>query len=262
MLIFTMISDKVEFGPAKGQGIDPVLLDNVLLETERLAGIGLLTASVVHELNNPISVITTTSENMLNHLETGPIARHELRQYLKLIDDSAWRCARLVQMLRNYSRSNGPEYAPCRLNQIVNDALTLVSYHFERHHDINIETDLDRDLKTVSWDQNQVTQILINLLTNARDALAGKGGLIRIRTWQVPAESAQAFSVSDNGPGIEMPDRERIFEPFFTTKPPGQGTGLGLAIVARIVAQHRGRVSAVCHGDGGVTFTVVLPCRP
>ncbi len=135
---------------------------------------------------------------------------------------------------------------------------------------------LDENLKTTVLDHNRMTQVLINLLINARDAMAPNGGTVEIRSWQqeqmdekpgvaVSAngngthQEVYAFSISDTGCGIAPELLENIFEPFFTTKGSGKGTGLGLFIAKRIVQQHNGRIWAENNPLGGATFTVMLP---
>ncbi|MGC8879753.1 MAG: sensor histidine kinase, partial [Anaerolineae bacterium] len=111
---------------------------------------------------------------------------------------------------------------------------------------------------TLHCDRNQMAQLLINLLTNARDAMPN-GGTIVIRTNYDPARQSILLSVSDTGVGIPENVKDKIFDPFFTTKPPGQGTGLGLAIVAGIIRAHHGEISLQTGVGKGTTFTVVLP---
>jgi signal transduction histidine kinase len=193
-----------------------------LARTQRLAGIGTMTASVAHELNNPISVIATTCQDLLAQMEAGELSEESLRQQLGLIEQSAWRCARLVQTLRTYTHVEQPQVMPTDLNEIIADGLTLVGYQFRHQFNVEITTDLAGDLAPVQWERNQITQVLVNLLTNARDALQPDGGTIHITSWSIPAEDAVAFSIHDSGPGIPPQLLERIFDPFFTTKPAGE----------------------------------------
>jgi signal transduction histidine kinase len=137
--------------------------------------------------------------------------------------------------------------------------MVLVSYEFERSYNINFELSLDEDLAPVPCDQNQLVQVLINLLTNARDAMPAYGGVIRIITGRLNDEPGQFITVSDNGSGINGELLPRIFEPFVTGKPPEEGTGLGLAIAAEIMEGHGGRLEAHNNEDGGATFIMILP---
>lgn len=232
-----------------------------LSQTQRLAGIGTLTASIAHELTNPLSIITSTCNNLLSQIADESLSTDELLHYIELIDHSAWRCARLVQTLRSYSHLDHMQVEKSELNQIIEDSLTIVDYQFERQYNIVIETDLSMELEPLYCDQNQVTQVLINLLTNARDALKGEGGVIRLSSWSLTGEEAQAFSVGDTGTGFSPETIDLIFNPFFTTKSIEEGTGLGLAIASNIVEEHGGRISAENNRGKGATVTVILPNR-
>ncbi len=274
-------------------------LNDALLHTQRLAGIGTLTASVAHELTNPLSIITATCSNLQDEVRDGEISPEQLTRYLELIEQSAFRCARIVEVLRSYTHNDGPMIAVTNPEAIVQDALVMVEQHFRKRANVQVQAEIDPELRTIVCDHNRVTQVLINLLTNARDAMQPGGGTIGIRFWlldqpvegvgtaknEVPSENGSgsngsntaginqdgirdgnnhrqfAFSVHDSGHGIAPEILERIYEPFFTTKPNGQGTGLGLFIAQGIVAQHHGRLWAENNPDGGATFTVALPCR-
>jgi len=240
--------------------VDLNQIDENLQNFQRLAGIGTMTAGIAHELINPINIITATCNNMLSQIADGSLTNDELNHYAEMIDHSAWRCARLVRMLRDYSYFNGRDVAPNELNEMVEDSLRLVSYEFERKHNIEIVTDLDPNLEPLLCDKYQIIQVLINLLTNARDSLNNEGGIIRIRTWNIHEEEAQAISVSDTGTGIESAVMPILFESFVTTKPPGEGTGLGLAIATAIIEEHNGQILVVNNDSGGATFTIILPC--
>jgi two-component system NtrC family sensor kinase len=232
-----------------------------LLETQRLAGVVTLAAGVAHELNNPINVITATCNNLLNQIADGDMNEVELKHYIEMIEQSAWRRARLVRAMREYSHMSGHEILMCELNQIIETALTLVTYDFERQDNVIIKVDLEPGMEPLLCDQNQITQVVVNLVTNARDALAPKGGLITISSWSAPEENTQALSVCDNGSGIDEMLLPILCEPFETTKGFGEGSGLGLAISTKIVKEHQGRITVENNDDGGATFTVILPVR-
>lgn len=251
-------------------------LNESLTRTQRLAGMGTLTASIAHELNNPISIITAACANLRLDVDDNSLSLDQLQHYVAMIEQSAWRCVRIVEVLHNYSLDGMPQIAITDWNKIVEDSLTLVQQQFQGQFNVRIETDLAPSLKSIVCDHNRMTQVVINLLTNARDAMQPNGGTIQLRTWAIPAGSPLpgevagypselatiehfVLSVSDSGGGIAPEVLERIFEPFFTTKRNGSGTGLGLFIARRIVEQQNGRLWAENNPDGGATFTVVLP---
>ncbi|MCA9919724.1 MAG: PAS domain-containing protein [Anaerolineales bacterium] len=247
-------------------------LNEALLHTQRLAGIGLLTASVAHELNTPLSIIAATCSNLLHEIEENSLGMEQLMRYVQMIEQSAWRSARIVEVLRNYSYAEEMQTAVTDLNMIIEDALVLVQHQFRGEYNIQIVKQLDEELKTIVLDHNRLTQVLLNLLINARDAMPLTGGTVEVRSWRIPEgahlpalngngahREAYAFSVRDTGNGIEPAMLEQIFDPFFTTKQTGKGTGLGLFISRQIVEQHNGRIWAENNEMGGATFTVVLP---
>ncbi|MCA9945143.1 MAG: PAS domain-containing protein [Anaerolineales bacterium] len=246
-------------------------LNEALLHTQRLAGIGLLTASVAHELNTPLSIIAATCSNLLHEIEENNLSMEQLMHYVQMIEQSAWRSARIVEVLRNYSYADEMQTAVTDLNMVIEDALVLVQHQFRGEFNIQIVKKLDDNLKTIVLDHNRLTQVLLNLLINARDAMLPRGGTVEIRSWEMDAEletavasngtpqEMYAISVSDTGSGIDPQLLNRIFDPFFTTKSAGKGTGLGLFIARRIVEQHNGRIWAENNELGGATFTVVLP---
>ncbi|UCG22845.1 MAG: hypothetical protein JSW55_11755 [Chloroflexota bacterium] len=232
-----------------------------LLHTQRLAGIGTLTAGIAHELTNPINIITATCSNLLNQLDEGNLSDEELVHYAQMIEHSAWRCARLIRTLRQYTYMNGQEIVPCDLNQVVESALVLVAYEFERNYNISFVQELADDLEPTLCDQYQLIQVIINLLINARDAIPADGGIVRISTGRSPGGKSQFIVVEDDGTGIDEELLPSIFEPFVTSKPAEEGTGLGLAIATEIVAHHDGRIDAKNNEEGGATFTVTLPLK-
>lgn len=251
-------------------------VNEALGQTQRLAGIGILTAGVAHELNTPISIIAATCSNLQHEIDENNLSMEQLLKYIDMIEQSAWRAARIVEVLRNYSPNEASQMAVTDLNMIMEDALTLVRHQFRSEYNIQIETDLAQNLGTIVCDHNRLTQVIVNLLINARDALTPGGGCVRLKSWLVPPQTRilsrvngqsslptnqeqYAFSISDTGQGIEPAVMDKIFEPFFTTKPAGKGAGLGLFISKRIVDQHHGRIWAENNPEGGTTFTVTLP---
>ena len=249
-------------------------INEALTRIQRLAGIGILTASVAHELNTPLSIIAATCSNMQHEVESNSLSMAHLLKYIEMIEQSAWRAARTVEVLRNYSYDEEGQTAVTDLNMIIEDALTLVRHQFQGKYNIRIQKELADDFKTIVCDHNGLTQVLINLLINARDAMLPDGGTVTIKSWALPAGSrlngsdekktaveTYAVSITDTGSGIDPAIMGKIYEPFFTTKPQGKGTGLGLYIAKRIMQQHHGRIQASNNPDGGATFTIYLPRR-
>lgn len=255
-----------------------------LIHTQRLAAVGTMTSSVAHEITNPLSIITNTCSNLYHELQNDELSITQLRRYINMIEQSAWRCVRIVETLRNYTYDGQTSLAVTDLNMIVKEALQLVEQQFLKEFNVSIETKLDSHLKSILCDHDRIIQVVINLLINARNAMQPKGGCIRIKTWSLTedgngakyARKAErtngasggqtpdtyyALSVSDSGHGIPPHLLPQIFEPFFTTQPRSNsaGSGLGLFIAREIIRQHNGRIWAENNSDGGATFTVLLP---
>ncbi len=252
-----------------------------LIHTQRLAAVGTMTSSVAHEITNPLSIITNTCSNLYHELQNDELSVDQLRRYIDMIEQSARRCIRIVETLRNYTYRSQNQMAVTDLNMIVQEALQLVEQQFRKEDNITIEQSLDPDLKSILCDHDRMIQVAINLLINARNAMQPQGGVIRIKTWSMTTDSEPlangngpdpatqkwstyyGLSVSDSGHGIPPQALYQIFEPFFTTQPRTNttGSGLGLTIAREIVHQHNGRIWAENNATGGATFTVLLPQR-
>lgn len=244
-----------------------------LIHTQRLAAVGTMTSSVAHEITNPLSIITNTCGNLSHELQSDHLNLAQLRRYIDMVEQSAWRCVRIVETLRNYTYDGDPSMAVTDLNIIANESLRLVEQQFLKEFNVTIEKSLDPSLNSIVCDHDRLVQVVINLLINARNAMQPQGGIICLKTWATTenndtTSSATAdfpvyygLAVSDQGHGILPRLLPHIFEPFFTTRPNRSGSGLGLFIAREIVKQHNGRIWAVNNPDGGATVTVLLPQR-
>lgn len=233
-------------------------LQDTLMMEQRLAGIGTLTSSIAHELNTPLSIVTSTAENLREVSEAEAPNLDQLRHYAHTIEKSAWRAAKLVEVLQTYARG-GHTLQETNLNHIIDNALLMLADQFRNKWRAHISKELDANLTPILCDQNQITQVLVNLLNNSRDAMQPHGGDITIKTWSVPELGAVAFSITDTGTGIGEAHLETIFDPFFTTKPRGEGTGLGLFVAAEIIREHKGWIRVQNNAARGATFTIMLP---
>lgn len=229
-----------------------------MLASQKMADLGTLAAGVAHEINSPLQVITGVSQSLLDRQACGALDAERLQKGLVTIHRSGWRCAEIVRALRTYAHAATTNIVPTSLNDVVDDTLLLIENQLKSWASIRVVTDLAPDLPTLYCDRNQITQLLINLLTNARDAMP-RGGTVTIRTRLAEDGQSLRLSVSDTGIGIPDSIRSRLFDPFFTTKPPGEGTGLGLSIVAGIVQAHQGEITVDSSVGNGTTFTVTLP---
>ena len=235
-------------------------LQETLMMEQRLAGIGTLTASIIHELSSPLSVISTTCENLEDTLQESPLNQPRALEYVAMLRRNNERSMQLVNTLRSYARG-GHNPKENNLNDIINSTLTMLAGQIRNKWGLQVMSDLANDLPPVVCDQHKMMQVLINLLSNARDAMQPHGGQIHIRSWRMVELNAVAFSVRDSGSGVPNEALDTIFEPFYTTKPKGAGTGLGLFITAEIVREHQGWIRVQNNDTSGATFTVILPVK-
>jgi two-component system, NtrC family, sensor kinase len=240
-----------------------------LSNAEKLAAIGRLAGGVAHEINNPLGGILAFAQILLRDR----CSPDEQRDYLREIEKSAFRCKAIVESLLRFSRqSPSAPRGPLSLNDVVRESLTLVSYKYASQ-DVAIRCNLEEGLPPVLGNASQLEQVLVNLLSNAFDAItahaglpagapsapepARTGGAIEVRTSLVAG--ALELEVADSGGGIDEAHLTKIFDPFFTTKEEGRGTGLGLAVTYAIVREHGGRIAARNRPGGGALFVVTLP---
>jgi two-component system NtrC family sensor kinase len=229
-----------------------------LSNAEKLAAIGRLAGGVAHEINNPLGGILAFAQILLR--ENCP--PEEQREYLREIEKSAFRCKAIVEALLRFSRqSPRMKRAPLALNDVVRESLTLVSYKYAVR-DVQIRCQLGESLPPILGNANQLEQVLVNLLSNAFDAITSSKptGAIELRTSATPGWVE--LQVADSGSGISDGHLAKIFDPFFTTKEEGKGTGLGLAVTYAIIREHGGRIAARNRPEGGAVFTVALPAAP
>jgi protein-histidine pros-kinase len=235
-----------------------VKLEHSVQEAEKLAAIGTLAAGVAHEINNPIGIMTSRIELMLEEAgEAGMPA--SMRDDLAVLQRNAERVGRITQALTSFARPAGSVRRPTDLNVVAEETLLLFEKHATKAG-LRVVRQLAPGLPEVGADANELQQVLLNLLNNARDAL-GRQGEIRVETGPAAGRPGWVrLAVSDTGPGIAPELRERIFLPFFTTKT--GGTGLGLAISHRIVRDHHGVLEVSGAPGGGATFSLLLPALP
>jgi CheY-like chemotaxis protein len=212
-------------------------------------------ASVAHELNNPLTSIVLQSELLREDLRESPLA-----EPLTEIAEAAARCERLVRQFLTLARQHQPERTAVAFNTLVAETVELLDYPL-RVDNVAVHLHLDDQIPLLSGDPHQLQQVLINLLTNAQQALRAASGArdILCTTQYDPAQHRITLSVTDTGPGIPAALQARIFEPFFTTKPPGVGTGLGLPLCQGIVEAHGGTLGVSSAPGRGTTFQVTLP---
>ncbi len=240
-----------------------------LRQAQKMEAIGTLAGGIAHDFNNILTAILGFNELARSFLPvTSPVSK-----YLEEVHEAGIRAKGLTKQILAFSRQTDQELKPVHLPQVVEDALRFLRATLPTT--VEIDTVLMNDLSPIIADPVQIHQVLLNLCTNAAQAMGEKGGLLEVRLDSVmltPKEIVQVFSgtavssqtylkltVRDTGPGIPSEVLERIFDPFFTTKDAGDGVGLGLSVVHGIILNHRGGIKVDSVLGVGTTFTIFLP---
>ncbi|WZO95732.1 ATP-binding protein [Isosphaeraceae bacterium EP7] len=235
-----------------------------LVRSERLAGVGFLAAGVAHEINNPLASIAFCSEALESRLT--PILGREadladakvVRNYLRMIQEEAFRCKSITEKLLDFSRCGEIQRQRTDLVGLVQGVVEMIR-HMGKYRDKQVAF-TPREAVVAHADAQEIKQVVLNLVVNALDSMED-GGTLKIDLRR--SEGMAEMSFNDDGCGMPPEVLENIFEPFFTRRRVGKGTGLGLSITHRIVSQHHGEIHATSPGEGrGSTFTVRLPTRP
>ena len=226
----------------------------VLYQNEKLAALGTMAAGIAHEMNNPLGIITTRIEVMLLDAEQQHLPR-EVLEDLQVLHRASQRVARIAASLRSFARHTPGDRVPLDLNAVVEESLQLMQKPLAADN-VQVVANLDRTLPPILGDATTLHQVLMNLLTNAREAMP-TGGQVRLET--APAERPNwiRLLVADTGPGIPTEEISKIFDPFFTTK--RAGTGLGLSVSYGIIQEHGGTVDVQSRAGDGTTFIINFP---
>lgn len=226
-------------------------MQKTLMEQDKLASIGRLSAGVAHEINNPLTTILTSTMLLQEDLAEEDPAREELQT----IANETLRCRKIVTSLLDFARQNKPQKSMANVNGIVTETI-LLTHKQAAFKDITVSSQLAPRLPDQMVDKGQLEQALINLILNAVESTP-EGGAISITTALQPSIKAVQIDVADTGNGIPQEDLDKIFEPFFTTRE--TGTGLGLAITHGIIQQHGGTIEVESKPGHGTRFSIYLP---
>jgi two-component system, NtrC family, sensor kinase len=232
------------------------LLQQQLIQSEKLSAIGELISGIAHELNNPLTGVMGYSQLLQLRKDLDDRAKDNLLK----INNLALRCQKIVQNLLSFARKQKPERTLSDINDILEKTVELRSYELQVNN-IEIRRDLQRNLPKTIADAHQLQQVFLNVLTNAEQAMLeahGKGHLT-IRTRTDAQKMRIIVEISDDGPGIPESYLTRIFDPFFTTKEVGKGTGLGLSLSYGMIKEHGGNIYARSRLGEGSTFFIELP---
>ncbi|WP_322814658.1 response regulator [Chloroflexus sp.] len=232
-------------------------LEQQLIQSDKLSALGQLVAGVAHELNNPLASISGYAQLLMRNRTLPEDVRADVEQ----IRQQADRASRIVRNLLMFAREHKPERLLVQINEVVQSTLSLQAYQL-RVDNITVQLELDSELPQTLADPHQLQQVLLNLITNARQAMSEKGSgtlTIRTRRYESGDGSFIEIAISDTGIGIPAQYLDKIFNPFFTTKPVGQGTGLGLSICYGIIQEHKGQIWVESHEAIGTTVFIRLP---
>lgn len=224
-----------------------------LIQSEKLAAVGQLTAGIVHDVKNPLTVI----KGMAELLVADDNMPNELVEELTLIRDSAMKANVILSDLLTFARQSKPEMEERDMRETVEAALRLTAFPLRKAH-IELTKKIPEYSVMMTYDNQQIEQVLVNLINNAIHAMQ-KAGELHVSLCQDDGEVS--IVVQDSGIGIPLENLGRIFDPFFTTKPEGVGTGLGLSVSYGIISNHNGRIDVESTVGDGTAFTILLPIR-
>lgn len=225
-----------------------------LIHSDRLATLGTISAAVVHEIKNPLFYISGNAELVQQYIESGEIDK--VPEKLERIIDGTKRISLLTENLKGYSRNKGGGKLICLMSDIIKDSVNIISYRIKKANVILLCEGIADNLK-VLCDFQKMSQIFVNLISNAIDAIEDGDGEVEIVAFK--DNDHVIVRVKDNGPGIKNDMMENIFEPFVTSKEKTQGTGLGLFIVRHIIEEHNGTISISQNQGSGAEFIISLP---
>ncbi len=228
----------------------------LMIQSHKLRAIGTLTAGVAHELNNPINNITLTAAALEE--DYAELSDEERLDMIKDLVSQAERSERIVKNLLDFARESEMKIEKLRLDQLLQETLKLAQNEIKLRK-VHVELDCDDNLPFIHGDRQQLSQVFLNLILNALDAMKEKKGRLEVSIFRADTPGFLVTEIKDNGTGIPHHILPRIFDPFFTTKPTGKGTGLGLSVSLGIIQRHGGDIQVESAPGLGTVFKVVLP---
>jgi len=231
-----------------------------VIRTEKLASLGKLAATIAHEINNPIAAVLNyvrLMKKLADRDRFKPDRLRDISRYLDTMESETARCGEIVRNLLAFSRRSRIMIEPQPIEEVIERTSVLIAHEL-RIHEIQLVREIEEDLPKVLCDFKQVQQALLNLMSNASEAMS-KGGTLTVSAKRSQRNGFLEVGVSDTGTGIAEEDMKNIFEPFFTTKEEGKGVGLGLSVVYGIITRHNGSIEVESTPGKGSTFRVFLP---
>lgn len=235
---------------------------NQIIQVEKMVSLGKLSASVAHEINNPLAGILTYTKLILKKLNGTALSEEEqnaIKKFLSLIYSETARCGNIVKNLLLFARKGDAEFSQEDILAIIDKSLQLIDHHLEMQK-IKLEKRCPDGSLEIYCDGNQLQQAFIALLINAIESMES-GGILTVEVARTKDEKEIEIKLSDTGHGIHEDVLPHIFEPFFTTKREGKGVGLGLSVVYGIIRRHNGEIKVTSKLQEGTIFTLILPVK-
>ena len=232
---------------------------STIIQSEKLATVGTLTAGLAHEINNPVAGL----QNCIRRIKNDPSNVEQSIKYIKMMEAAVEKVENVVSNLLNFTRRQSGGFQSLSINEIIENSLLLVSHRLEKLR-ISITKNFPSDLPNIKGNKNQLEQVMLNLFINSIDSIEEKSFIDpmcekRIILSAVKEDNYVILSIQDTGKGIAENIKDKIFDPFFTTKQPGKGTGLGLSVVYNIIESHNGKIQIESKEGVGTTVIISLP---
>jgi len=225
-----------------------------LVQSEKMAAVGTLSAGLAHEVKNPLSAVLGYAQLSKRKLEQPEV----VRKHLDTIESETRRCNEIIGNLMQFSRQEKGEFSEVSINDVVEKSMSIVDHQLSLKG-VRMNANLAPDIPDITGNPNQLQQVLMNLAINAQQAMQPDGGTVDLETYY--DDSFAYVAVSDTGPGVSAEIAEKIFEPFYTTKAAGEGTGLGLSVTYGIVQDHKGDIRIEQSESGGARFVIQIPIK-
>ncbi len=266
ILVVTVLITRYMVMIIKRRDLEVEGMSSQLMQAGKLAAIGELSAGVAHEINNPLAIIMTEHQLLLDAEKTAPIQDNafgeQFSDSLKQIGTQVLRCKHITRNLLKFARRTKSVIEAVNINLFIREVIDLMERE-AKSGGIEFKAFLDESLPHLLTDPSQLQQVLLNLINNAIDAHEEKGGgTITLSTAPARAPKGILITIQDTGSGIKEQNLEKIFDPFFTTKAPGRGTGLGLSICYTIIRQLGGQIQVESEMGKGTLFTLLFPLTP
>lgn len=230
---------------------------NQLIESEKMASLGLLSAGIAHEINNPLNFILGGYFGVRGILEGSSLESEKTKMYLEAIKEGVERTSKIVKGLNQFTRSGDSVEERFDLHDILENCLVILTHSLRDR--ISVESNLHSHPLVVKGNSGKIHQVFLNILTNAIQAMEGKSGTLGVNSYRDSEYSI--IQISDTGVGIKEEDQNKIRNPFFTTKDPGKGVGLGLPIAYKIIQDHSGSIEMESEWGKGTVVRIKLPLQ-